>query len=137
MKLVSLIRSLKFRSRRRASAGIAFARLLLTGAVLLAQFQLAFLAGFHYHSELSLNRRSAATVVSNPAPGSPADDGNSCPFCQLVRHSTSSPPSTVVIFFHSTSNPRITQPILRHALAASHVRLAGRDPPSLSLLANC
>ncbi|HXJ94739.1 MAG TPA: hypothetical protein VMT20_17985 [Terriglobia bacterium] len=136
MKLASLIRSLKFRSRRRASAGAAFARVLLTGAVLLSQLQLAWLAGFHYHSELSISRRSPATIVSNRAQGSPADDGSSCPFCQVVRHSTSSPPSTVVIFFHSTSNPRITQPILRHPLAASHVRLAGRDPP-LSLLANC
>jgi Protein of unknown function (DUF2946) len=118
------------------SARVTLVRLLLTGAVLLAQLQLVWLAGFHYHPEVSLKQSSAATIARNAAQGSPADDGNSCPFCQLVRHSTSSAPSSITLFFDSTSNNRITPLVLIHPVVASHVRLAGRDPP-LSLLANC
>jgi hypothetical protein len=107
-------------------------RLLLTGAVLLAQLQVVWLAGFHYHPEVSLRQGSPATIARNAAQGSPADDGSSCPFCQLVRHSTSSPLSSISLFFDSTSNNRITPLIQTEPQAASHVRLAGRDPPFLS-----
>jgi hypothetical protein len=108
----------------------------MTWAALLAQLQLVWLAGFHYHPEVSVSRRSPATITSNTALGSPADDGSSCPFCQLVRHNTSSPSSTAVLFYRSTSSARITQLVPTRPLTSSHVRLAGRDPP-VSLLANC
>lgn len=136
MKLASLVRSLKFRGRGRASGKAALVRLLLTGAVVLAQIQLLWLAGFHYHPEVSVHRRSPATTVGDQAHRSPADDGSSCPFCQLLRHSTSTPQSTIVLVFDSASNTKVTPHLQTEPAVAPHVRLAGRDPP-LSLLANC
>jgi hypothetical protein len=136
-KFVSLIRNLSRPRPRGPAVEVAMVRLLLNGAVLLAQLQLVWLAGFHYHAEVTLRQSSSAAIACNALQGSPVDDGGSCPFCQLVRHSTSSPPSSITPFFDSTSNNRITPLVQTEPLAASHVRLAGRDPPSLSLLTNC
>ena len=132
--LVPLLRN-SARRRRGSLASTAFVRLLLTGAVLVAQLQLVWLAGFHYHPVVSTNRRSPATV-GDQAHGLPIDDGSSCPFCQLLLHSTSTPQSTVVFFFDSTSNTKVTPRLQTEPQVAPHVRLAGRDPP-ISLLANC
>lgn len=106
-------------------------------AVLLAQLQLFWLAGFHYHPEVPGPQRSGSNLVSAPSgQGTPADNSQSCPFCRIARHSPSAPPTTVFLSFHNISTGGIVPLVSARPIAAPQVRFTGRDPP-FSWLANC
>jgi hypothetical protein len=108
---------------------------LLALAALLAQFQFAWLAGFHYHAELSAPHPRPALAAVPVHSGAPAEDSNSCLFCQTIRHSTSTPPGVVALCFHSISTVHRVPAIFLSPLTHSQIRLAGRDPP-FSFVAN-
>jgi hypothetical protein len=102
----------------------------LAFAALLAQLQIVWLAGFHYHPELAGAEQSRPALVAYPGhPGSPADDSRSCAFCQIVRHSTSTQPLVAGVFFHTIFTNRLAAVAVVLRLPRPYVRLAGRDPP--------
>jgi len=106
-------------------------------AALLAQFQIAWLAGFHYHPEIAGPGQSPLAVSAIPGNSSPpVGDSGSCPFCQIVRHGVSTPPSTVVLSFQNISTRGRAPLAVTKPIAHAQVRLAGRDPPPSSL-ASC
>jgi hypothetical protein len=110
---------------------------LLALAALLAQFQLLWLAGFHYHPEITGAGQSRPAVAADRGQqGAPADGSSSCAFCQIIRHSTSGPPAVVAFSFHISSTIGLTLIAAARPLARPQVRLAGRDPP-YSFLASC
>lgn len=109
----------------------------VTVLALLAQFQIFWLAGFHYHPELAGAQQSGRAVSATPAhPGSQSDDSRSCAFCQIVRHSVSTPPLAPALSFNTASTIDLSPAVAVRPLRPIQIRLAGRDPP-LSFLANC
>lgn len=109
--------------------GVSFVRQLLTSAILLSQLQLVWLTGFHYHPSVSVPQQSAPIIASGPGQHTPADEGSSCPFCQLVRHSISAPAASRVVSFDSLRSTRISPLVPPAPLTAPQLRLPGRDPP--------
>jgi hypothetical protein len=110
---------------------------LLAFAALLAQLQLVYLAGFHYHPDFAGPRQSPLAVSAIPGQsGSPADNSGSCTFCQIVRHGVSTAATPVALLFHSISTISLAPVVVVRPIAHPQVRLAGRDPPH-SFLASC
>jgi len=104
---------------------------------LLAQFQIFWLAGFHYHQEVAGAQRSRRAVSAIPShSGSQSDDSGSCAFCQIVRHSVSAPPLVAALSFNTASTSDLSPAVAVRPLRPIQIRLAGRDPPH-SFLANC
>jgi len=110
-------------------------RRFLTASALLTQIQLFWLAGFHYHPDVSDFHWAYSVADSPSSHGTPGDEARSCVFCQVARHSLSSPSANGLLSFVNISAGRIAPLVMAAPLAAPHVRLAGRDPPS-SFLAN-
>lgn len=110
-------------------------RQFLTAAALLTQIQLFWLAGFHYHADVSDFQWASSVADSPSSHGTPVDDVRSCVFCQVARHNLSIPSVNSLLSFASASAGSIAPLIPAATPAAPHVRLAGRDPPS-SLLVN-
>lgn len=103
---------------------------LVTSLALLAQFQIFWLAGFHYHPELAGAQQSRRSVAAIPIhPGSQSDDSGSCAFCQIVRHSVSAPPLAAVLSFNTVSTTNLAPAVEARPHPQIQVRLAGRDPP--------
>ncbi len=110
---------------------------LLAYAALLAQLQIVWLAGFHYHPELAGAPESRPTAWAVPNHStSPADDSRSCAFCQIVRHGVSTPATAWALPFNIISTVGLAPVEIVRPPIHSQVRLAGRDPPH-SFLANC
>jgi hypothetical protein len=110
---------------------------LVTSLALLAQFQIFWLAGFHYHQEVAGAQQSRRAVSAIPShSGSQSDDSGSCAFCQIVRHSVSTPPLAAPLSFNALSTSILAAAALARPLPRKQIRLAGRDPPH-SFLANC
>ena len=117
--------------------GLGVLRLIVVSAVVLAQLELLWLAGFHYHGEFSASRESPPGFAS---PGSqqrnPAGASDSCPLCLIIRHNISGPAAVTLPVFDPFLISGVTLPTTAKPLVAAHVRLSGRDPP-LSFLAGC
>ena len=117
---------------RRWRVGYRFSGLsqLLTGTVLLAQLQLFCLASFHYHAQVPAAGRQSSTIGCSPRqPGTPAGRSDACPFCQLVRHHVSTPPAASPLSIGNFCSTWMLPSVAAIVPAASHLRLAGRDPP--------
>lgn len=112
-------------------------RLMVVSAVVLAQLELLWLAGFHYHGEFSASRESPSGFVS---PGSqqrnPGAASDSCPLCLIIRHNISRPAAVTLPVFDPFLISGVTLPATAKLLVTAHVRLSGRDPP-LSFPADC
>jgi len=109
----------------------------VTSLALLAQFQIFWLAGFHYHPELAGAQQSGRAVSAIPIhPGSQSDDSRSCAFCQIVRHTVSTPPLVAALSSNTISTSDLSPAVAARPLHRIQIRLAGRDPP-YSFLASC
>lgn len=102
----------------------------VTSLALLAQFQIFWLAGFHYHPELRGAHQSGRAVSAIPVhSGSQSDDSRSCAFCQIVRHSVSTPSLATAFSFNTLSTTNLAPARSVRPITRTQVRLAGRDPP--------
>lgn len=123
------------RAIRRGGLGVL--RLLVVSAVVLAQLELLWIAGFHYHGEFPAGRGAPSGFAG---PGShqrnPGAASDSCPLCLIIRHNISAPAAATPPALDPILIGGVLPPLAVSPLIAAHIRLAGRDPPS-SLPASC
>ena len=117
--------------------GLGVMRLVVVTAVVLAQLELLWIAGFHYHGEFSASRGSpSAFSGSRSQQRNPGAASDSCPLCLIIRHNISGPAAMTLPLFDPFLISGIALPATAKPLVAAHVRLSGRDPP-LSFPADC